>query len=389
MKVSLKRNTLLRFASILAAALVLLLSISIAAQAKSKLHRFKLVGGHFFGPGPIVPDTPLPDGILKNIKFNLKKFSGYANFDNDGSPESRLSDGKTKINQNIAAGVLNIGDGTNPVLLVAVKTGKNKGREYYRLADDYSFEWIVDLALDPGFAEGIITVEDFVLTTGLVKIARSAQTENNIPGGYDQAGSLRSGQYLAGRVGDFNQDGFMDGIVVAAPRVPLESNMLPGSPVGNQRGFETDVKIPAHLACELTLRGIAQFKGPLSELSELGLIEEIGKMLKDIEGRLNAARVNMDRALMKGGPWSQAEMKADGFLLSDRLEAIALLNLFAFWMIDSYPVYGAALPSSAADSLSKLFVQLDDLITKVSATNAKTDHVLPRVGKRKTKDSRG
>ena len=90
------------------------------------IHSFLLTGGYFFGPGPIVPDTALPDGNLKGIKFDKKSFSGYATFYNDGTPESLLSDGTTLINQNIDAGRLNIGDGSNPLLLVAVNKGKKQ-----------------------------------------------------------------------------------------------------------------------------------------------------------------------------------------------------------------------------------------------------------------------
>lgn len=340
-------------------------------------HEFKLVGGHFFGPGPIEPDTALPVGYLRNIRFDSKRFYGYAEFENDGSQKAFLSDGKTEINQNIDAGVLDIGGGSNTVLLVAVKGGPNKGREYYRLGDDYSLNWTVDLALDPGFAEGVISVDNFTLTTGLIQIAESMQTQSGMPGGYDQAGSLISGQYLAGRVGDFDQNGYMDGIVVAAPQVPLESNMLPGSPVGNQRGFHTDVPLPPHLACELTLRGIAQFEKPLSALMADGKVDEVIKLLKDIESRVDAAQRNMDRALI-GGPWSPPDIKQQGFSVSDRMETVKTLNFISLSMIENYPVYGGKFSNSSKDAVNKMFQQLDGLIDKVGKVNEKTDHKLPR-----------
>ena len=47
--------------------------------------------------------------------------------------------------------------------------------------------WLVDLALDPGFDQGIIRVDDFILTTGVVRIKESTQTQRKQPGGYDQA----------------------------------------------------------------------------------------------------------------------------------------------------------------------------------------------------------
>ena len=69
-------------------------------------HIFNLSGGHFFGPGPIVPDTPLPDGSIRGIDFDLVKQSGAAAYAADGR---LLSDGETAINANIDAGALEIG----------------------------------------------------------------------------------------------------------------------------------------------------------------------------------------------------------------------------------------------------------------------------------------
>lgn len=353
------------------------LGVGCSSQIKNyQNHQFKLVGGHFYGPGPIAPDTALPVGYLHNIRFDEKHFSGYAQFTNDGSENALLSDGKTQINQNIEAGVLDIGGGSNPVTLVAVKGGPNNGREYYSLGDDYSLNWKVDLALDPGFAEGIISMDNFRLTTGLIKIAYSVQTDKDIPGGYDQAGSLKSGQYLTGRVGDFDQNGFMDGIVVAAPRVPIESAMLPGSPVGNQRGFETDIPLPAHLASELTLRGIAQFEAPLDELISSGDVDEVIKLLKDIRLRINATQRNMDRALI-GGPWSPSDIKAEGFAITDRLQTLTTLNFITLSMIEHYPTYGGKFSNSIVDSMGKMFGQLHKLIDEVSKINKKTEQQLP------------
>ena len=83
-------------------------------------HTIFLQGGHFFGPGPIEPDLPLPDGRIANVEFNRRKFEGQTHFYNNGSEKSLLSDRKTKINQNIDAGLLKIGEGDRSFLLVAV-----------------------------------------------------------------------------------------------------------------------------------------------------------------------------------------------------------------------------------------------------------------------------
>lgn len=362
--------------------ILLVMLTGIAAEdalAKPELYQFKLVGGHFFGPGPIVPDTALPVGYLRNIQFDLTTFSGHAKFVNDGSKRALLSDGKTPINQNIDAGVLDIGGGENPVLLVAVKGGRNKGREYYRLAEDYSFVWSVDIALDPGFAEGIIRVENFLLTTGIVKIALSAQTEQGIPGGYDQAGSLQSGQYLAGRVGDFNQDGFMDGIVVAAPRVPLESAMLPGAPVGNQRGFETDVPLPAHLAGELTLRGIAQFEGPLTEMQTNGDSKDAAKLWQDISARIDAALANIHQAV-NSGAWKDPALRRDGLAIAEGIKSWKEKHLAAISLPRLNPENSPRSPTAFTATLSSAHNTTNTTITTNSnTTSADTTNTTTKV----------
>ena len=106
-------------------------------------HVFNLHGGHFFGPGPIVPDTPLPDGSIRGISFDLATQEGAAAFAEGGR---LLSDGKTTTNGNIDAGALEIGGGkaeTNKTegktfWLYAVAGGPNGGREHYRFDTDYN-----------------------------------------------------------------------------------------------------------------------------------------------------------------------------------------------------------------------------------------------------------
>jgi hypothetical protein len=337
-------------------------------------HTINLSGGHFFGPGPVEPDLPLPDGRIVNVEFDRHKFEGQTHFYSDGSEKSLLSDGKTKINQNIDAGLLKMGEGDHSFLLVAVDGGPNSGRETYSLDENYNFIWQVDLALDPGFKEGIIRVDDFILTTGIVKLPTSLQTERGFPGGYDKAGSLKSGQYLVGRVGDFDQDGFLDGVLVAAPNVPIESSMLPGAPVGNKRGFKTDIDLPPHLACELTLRGVMNFKDPIFEAITQNNIPELAKLLEESKTRLNAARTNLERALLVGA-WK--EWKKEGFALTWRLDAVQTLHFISWAFITGYEYPAGKVPESVADATHRMFDQLESLIIKVEALNQKTGDTLP------------
>lgn len=336
----------------------------------------RLIGGYFYGPGPIVPDSLLPDGKLVNVEFDRKTFRGRTEFANDGSKTAVFSDGKTRINQNIDAGVIKLGDGKESVLLAAVDGGPHKGAEVYYLDDSYNMIWRVDLALDPGFDQGIIRVDDFELTTGIVQIPPSIQTQKGYPEGYDQAGSLRSGQYLAGRLGDFDGDGYLDGAIAAGPNVPLASNMLPGAPVGNHRGFKTDVEVPAHLAAELTLRGIANFRRPVEDTLERGDLAELGRLLKDIDERLLAGRENMERALMKGA-WKDKALRPEGHDLTWRVDALMILNFIPRAWVDGYRSSAAKPSFGTKDAARRLFKQLDQLIVRVAELNKKTGDTLP------------
>jgi hypothetical protein len=62
-----------------------------------------------------------------------------------------------------------------------------------------------------------------------------------IEGGVDLAGSLRPGDKLRGRLGDFDEDGVLDGAIVVAGNIPLDSIFMPGAPYALVRYFETDV----------------------------------------------------------------------------------------------------------------------------------------------------
>jgi hypothetical protein len=312
------------------------------------LHSFELIGGHFFGPGPIVPDTALPNGRLRNIEFDLARFRGHCQFRNSGGAGALLSDGRTRINQNIDAGRLFIGGGTSPILLAAVDGGPHHGTEQYYLDAQYRFVWRVDIALDPGFEEGIIRLDDFVLTTGVARVRRSLQSEASQPGGYDQAGSLAAGDYLAGRVGDFDEDGMLDGVLVAAPNVPMEADMLPGAPVGNRRGFRTDIPIQASLSAELMLHGARQLDEPLETTRRQGAAAAHARLLGDLEERLRVAAARLNYAI------SHAQFPARDIAVADALAG----SLSTLSDVFSKAREGASADVRRSPSLTDGFTQL-------------------------------
>jgi hypothetical protein len=346
------------------------------AQSRAGLYTFELRGGYFFGPGPIVPNTVLPEGRLTNIHFDLRSWRGYCEFHNDGRLDSKLSDARTRINQNIDAGHLLIGGGTSAILLAAVDGGPHNGREEYALDEHYRLVWRVDIALDSGFPEGIIRLNDFVLTTGVARIARSQQSVRGEPGGYDQAGTLSSGTFIAGRLGDFDQDGFMDGVLVAAPNVPLAADMLPGAPVGNQRGFRTNLPLEPWLSLELVLRGVQQLQAPIETLLVEGDLGQTAQLIADMSDRTRAAGVNMQRA--------EADTRWSNTQTRDAVKALQVtLGVYESAVEDLARRFQRESSDTDGNSLReagrRAFEPLAAAITQVAAINDRSSATLPRV----------
>lgn len=361
------RKTITCAAILLSAAVGAQLAHAADVQGPAR-YTFELIGGYFFGPGPVEPDTHLPNGKLRNIRFDTQKFQGYCEFANDGSRSGLLSDGRTRINQNIDAGRLLIGGGTSPILLSAVDGGPHHGTEQYYLDDQYRLVWRVDIALDPGFEEGIIHLTDFVLHTGVARVTPSLQSQQGMPGGYDQAGSLKAGDFITGRVGDFDEDGYLDGVLVAAPHVPMAADMLPGAPVANQRGFRTNVPIPAQLSTELMLRGATHLREAIEITVKERGAEAAKPLLLELQERVSLARQRAAHAI-KERQWARGKGDPESTLA--RLDELR----------GGVAAAAAAAPNVAAGELASkiqaLFAQLDVVVREVAAFNERSDAHLP------------
>lgn len=323
----------------------------------AQAYEFKLSGGYFFGPGPIVPDTSLPDGAIRNVEWDFEAWEGHAPFE---AMERMLSDKKTLVNANIDAGELSIGEGQqkSSFWLAAVNGGPNAGKERYALDERQVMNWVVDLALDPGFPEGIVSVDGFTLTTGWVKIMQSEQSELNIPGGYDKAGSLASGDVLTGRVGDFDYDGFLDGILVASARVPMQSELLPGAPVGNRRGFTSDIPVDPLMAAELVLHGVIDLRPLLDGAMTDGDQTETFRYVNEIRDRIAAAQRNYEDKFLAEDPQKRKDLREMGW----RLEAISKLVFVSWAFLNDYTYPPGYMSASVTDAMTRSMNKMDDLV---------------------------
>ena len=237
-----------------------LISFSIYASAYS----IEFYDGVFYGPGNM-PDVPMPKGRMYVVDVD-KHFNGETPYFNNGeqepnipsfigraaSADGKLSDG-TPYNENMDGGVVDVGNGALKLLNVVTSKGPHKGTQKYALTKNCDWKITTDLALDPGYGAGILVTENLIITSGLVTIPPSLQTVHGIPGATRSAGSVPAGALLVGKLGDFDDDGYLDGRVVGMAVIPLDHIFYPGAAVAQSRDFVSDIPVAPEVAAMLML----------------------------------------------------------------------------------------------------------------------------------------
>lgn len=279
----------------------------------------QFVGGTFFGPGKM-PNVSMPGGAMHvvNVDGNLNGVTPYFNNGKDlpniasrvpSQPalEGVMSDG-TPFNENMDGGVVNVGNGALKLLNVVTKNGPHKGTQRYSL--NSSCNWIIttDLALDPGFAPGILVTNDLTISSGVIWIPESLQTLNNIPGGAEVAGTLPSNSPLVGKIGDADADGYLDGLLVGKALIPLEHIFYPGAAVAQSRRFISDIPVSHFDAAALTIIGInnyadvfrAAFTAKTGSGPGAHYQRHMEDYLADIKQRIDYAQILLGKDIHRG-----------------------------------------------------------------------------------------
>jgi len=204
--------------------------------------------GLFFGPGAFPTPTPLFPVMLRNLAFTSDRDFVTPFWNNGAAPpnvqaeadfppvDGLLSDG-SKINENVDLGTFTLAGAR---FLPAVSAGGEfSGQQLAVTMVDGNLVMAMDLALDLGIGPKGVIRFPFYGTTGTVTIPAP------LPGtqGAARAGPLQTGETIAGRVGDFNNDGYIDGTLVAVGVMPMSSPVYPGQPWAMSRNFETDIPI--------------------------------------------------------------------------------------------------------------------------------------------------
>lgn len=207
--------------------------------------------GLFFGPGSWSRVEPLFPVVIRNIGF-VSATDFVTPFENWGGKrlhemgaeafgivDGKLPDGSL-VNENVETGVFTLA-GTRMLPVVPRTTeGKFGGAQQALSMQDGEVIMVMDFAIDLGIGPRGVIRMPFYGTTGAVTVPYSLQTQAGGKG-VDQAGPLKSGATVTGRVGDFGQDGYINGTLVAAGVMPLNSPIYPGQPWVMVRNFQTDI----------------------------------------------------------------------------------------------------------------------------------------------------
>jgi hypothetical protein len=260
------------------------LAALLIAQARGAVFDITIGKRTLYGPGPF-PDQTLGVGHVASMNFHEFMRATVSAF-NNGPAEPNVSgeaaqgslvDGKmsdgTLINENIEMGNAVIINGQFNLILAAVFGGPSKGASNFFLDDAYNWTIRDDIAMDPGFPEGVVKINEFTFSTGPRPVPLSIQTQRKFPGGVDRVGTLASGEIVVGRLGDDDFDGHVDGVFFAMGQLPLTSPFLPGAPFVQRMEFTSTVPISPLESVLLTvatsrncLRSLlAQTPGPQTE----------------------------------------------------------------------------------------------------------------------------
>ena len=208
--------------------------------------------GEFYGPGAFTTKQPLFEIKLNNLSFftDIDFVTPFVNNGNKepnicgeyefrGDVDGKLSNGdRINENANICSALI---AGTH-MLIAVVDGGPHQGQQFNVTMQDGNIVMTMDLALDLGIGgKGVVKLPFYGTTSSLI-VPKSLQTLQGKEG-VDQAGKFPSGTTLEGRIGDFNNDGWIDGTLVAVGNMPLDSPIYPGQPYAMHRNFETNIPI--------------------------------------------------------------------------------------------------------------------------------------------------
>ncbi len=261
--------------------------------------------GMLYGPGNLGTHK-LQDGSLSNFILTAPLSGAVEMFNNRGEApnilaeslhvtavDGALSDG-TKINENVDVGfVLEIEEPETgelvSLLVCSVSNEKvrpdNKGNIHFSLTAGF----------DPGLPEFVVKMP-VTFVTGVATVPVSEKTRLGESGGLDHAGPYPAGYSKVGKLGDFDNDGMLDGEFILGATAPLELIIAEGDPILVVRPFNSDIPIGAADAFSYGARGVYEnypklFKEAIKDKQVAWLRE----YMSDIDGRLLSLENSLKR----------------------------------------------------------------------------------------------
>lgn len=295
-----------------------------------------LKAGTFFGPGD-KGVHPFQNGEVRNIQLG-ESLQGTVPFFNNGAEPPNViaevlqggvidgftSDGRA-INENIDTALhLRLEDPATgergSLMVVSVE------QEAVQADPKGNLVFAAHVVADPGLPS-LVTPFEVRFTSGAARIPLSLRTQNGIAGGNDHAGPFPSGHVLIGRIGDFDHDHFLDGVLVQGESSPLDLVIARGDPIAQHRPWVSDVPTTPALSALLNLNGIVQnFPAAVTKALDKGRTQAVIDYGYDINERLNAALYDLGAITQSDASGRKERLRAHMAKLFVRL---------ARWQIES------------------------------------------------------
>ncbi len=280
--------------------------VCLIAAKTTFAYTIPLQGGAFYGPGNRGVHY-FTNGHIRNVEVRGLD-SATVPFANNGEEvpntlaekiqggpvDGILSDG-TLINENDnGAFVIELFDpyaGYNKKLFIgSVMGGPHNGVEELTMDIEKNLDLRVDVGIDAGDENAIARLV-VSFTTGTSVVNEPLDPVN----GHRQAGPFYPGEVIIGRAGDFDQDGFLDGVFVASLIAP-EGMIGAGDPVIIIRSFRSDVGLLPMQAALLTINGIVKnFPAVIEQELNNHHFDSLMLKLKDATERVDASLANIQR----------------------------------------------------------------------------------------------
>ncbi len=156
---------------------------------------------------------------------------------------------------------------------------------------------------------------------------------------------------------------FCASVAEAAPDLASKAPPASESPATTQ--------LPAHLACIRGLETILKAEPVAADAISHDNLTLLTRLYEDIDARLRAARIDMDRAFLTGA-WQSPAVRQRAAGLLGQMEAVQMLNFIGLAFLNGYdnPTHKVSL--SVRDANEKMFMQLGQLLAALHAFNSTT-----------------